>query len=146
MVKFGSATTRIHHLAKLSARIAAKSIVAHLQPLGGQLQPREPLGKACMQDSRLAKLHKCPHHVDAHLHCLSRGQHIGRLNRAMLGEHQRQRFGILQFLEVITVCDHLGQLLLRDAMRLAHERDALTQGNKKIPLFAADCHDCGRDR
>jgi hypothetical protein len=85
---------RIHHLPQLSARIAAKGIVAHLQPLRRQLKLCEPLGKVCMQARRLAKLHKRPHRVDTHLHCLGRGQHVSCLNRAMLGEHQRQRFGI----------------------------------------------------
>ena len=55
-------------------------------------------------------MHENAHHVNAHFHGLAGCQHIGGLNGAVLGEGVGQNFEKLQFLEVVTVCDHLGLL------------------------------------
>ena len=62
----------------------------------------------------LAQLHKGPHHINPYLHRLGASQHIGRLNRPVLGERKRQQLGEFGFAEVVTVCDPLGLLFGRE--------------------------------
>jgi hypothetical protein len=91
-----------------------------------------------------------------HVDCLDGIKYIGRLDRTMLGEGKRQRFGKLQTCEVATICDHLafffrGKLkheILRKATRIALDRlvqclgrDAIQRGQVSIDHYPMAPHE-----
>ena len=60
-----------------------------------------------MGGDRLSHLHEGSHDIQSYLYGSSRVEDRRSHERAVLGEHQRQRRGEFELLEVITSCDHL---------------------------------------
>lgn len=54
-----------------------------------------------------AKADERPDDINVHFGGLWRVQHVGSLNRAMLGKGKWQRAGKFEFIEVGAICDHL---------------------------------------
>lgn len=80
----------IEDLLELNTRISAEGVVPHGQRLGLLLQGVKPLGQVTVTQRELAQLHEGAHYIDRHLHGTRAAEHRGCLNRAMLGERQRQ--------------------------------------------------------
>jgi hypothetical protein len=59
---------------------------------------REFAGQFARVGEQPAHLHECPHYEHTHLHGAWAVEHLGRHDRAMLGEGVRQVFNILPLL------------------------------------------------